>query len=246
LLSPLGLTWPFPCPDYSRYLDNPSSQHEVALKRVFRHLNGAIGHGLTFQACGSEPFVYGYSDADCAGDVETRKSTSGHAFFVAEGLVSWKSSFQSIVTLSSTEAEYAALAENLREAAWLQSLLAEIGLEQAKLKPLRIFEDSQPAIKLTINQASSNRTKQMDSLNLWVRRSGGTSSRSCASHNVTTMRPQRFESSASLVSNQGLHFGTSIDQSEGGGCVCTMSSLGLALTMAHLCIRQKNVCLSIA
>jgi hypothetical protein len=115
-----------------------------------------------------------------------------------------------------------------------------------KLKPLRIFEDSQPAIKLTINQASSNRTKQMDSLNLWVRRSGGTSSRSCASHNVTTMRPQRFESSASLVSNQGLHFGTSIDQSEGGGCVCTMSSLGLALTMAHLCIRQKNVCLSIA
>jgi hypothetical protein len=55
-----------------------------ALKRVFRYLNGTIGHGLTFQVCESEPYVYCYSDADWAGDVETRRSTSGHAF------LSWK------------------------------------------------------------------------------------------------------------------------------------------------------------
>jgi len=153
----------------SRYLDNPSSEHEIALKRVFRYLKGTIGHGLTFQACENEPFVYGYSDADWAGDVETRKSTSGYAFFVAGGLVSWKTRLQSIVTLSSTEAEYAALAETLREAAWLRSLLTEIGLDQARLKPLPVFEDNQSAIKLATNHANSNRTKHIDVRNHYCR-----------------------------------------------------------------------------
>ena len=153
----------------SRYLDNPSSQHEVALKRVFRYLNGTIGHGLTFQARESEPFVYGYSDADWAGDVETRKSTSGYAFFVAGGLVSWKTRLQSVVTLSSTEAEYAALAAALREAAWLRCLLTEIGIEQAKVRPLPIFEDNQSAIKLATNHANSNRTKHIDVRNHYCR-----------------------------------------------------------------------------
>ena len=153
----------------SRYLDNPSPQHEIALKRVFRYLNGTTGHGLTFQASENEPFVYGYSDADWAGDVETRKSTSGYAFFVAGALVSWRTRLQSIVTLSSTEAEYAALSETLREAAWLRSLLTEIGFDEAQLIPLPIFEDNQSAIKLATNHANSNRTKHIDVRNHFCR-----------------------------------------------------------------------------
>lgn len=67
------------------------------------------------------------------------------------------------------EAEYVALAETLREAAWLRGLLTEIGLEQAKLKPLRIFEDNQSTIKLATNHANSNRTKHIDVRNYYCR-----------------------------------------------------------------------------
>ena len=88
---------------------------------------------------------------------------------MAGALVSWKTRLQSSVTLSSTEAEYAALSETLREAAWLRSLLTEIGIEQTKLRPLPIFEDNQSAIKLAVNHANSNRTKHIDVHNHYCR-----------------------------------------------------------------------------
>ena len=49
----------------------------------------------------------GFADADWAGDVMTRKSTSGYVFQIGTSTISWKSKLRSIVALSSTEAEYA-------------------------------------------------------------------------------------------------------------------------------------------
>jgi hypothetical protein len=104
-----------------------------------------------------------------AGDAETRRSTSGYAFFVAGGLVSWTSRRQSIVTLSSTEAEYVALTETFREAAWLRGLLTELGFEKSSLEPLLVLEDNQSTIQLTTNHANSNRTKHVDVRNHYCR-----------------------------------------------------------------------------
>jgi hypothetical protein len=146
----------------SRHLENPGTQHEAAAKRVLRYLKGTLDLGLTFKHRLDEPIVFGYSDSDWAGDTETRKSTSGYAFFVAGGLVSWKSKRQSIVTLSSTEAEYVALTEALQEAAWLRGLLVELGFERSSLEPMPISEDNQSTINLSTNQANSNRTKHID------------------------------------------------------------------------------------
>jgi transposase InsO family protein len=153
----------------SRHLENPNKDHEAAAKRVLRYLNGTLDTGITFQCRSNEPMVFGYSDSDWAGDAETRRSTSGYAFFVAGGLVSWTSRRQSIVTLSSTEAEYVALTETFREAAWLRGLLTELGFEKSSLEPLLVLEDNQSTIQLTTNHANSNRTKHVDVRNHYCR-----------------------------------------------------------------------------
>jgi hypothetical protein len=75
----------------SRHLQNLSKEHEIAAKRVLRYLNGTQHYGLTFHYNLDEPIVFGYSDSDWVGDTNTRRSTSGYSFFVARGLVSWKS-----------------------------------------------------------------------------------------------------------------------------------------------------------
>ena len=74
----------------SQFMQNPSADHWAGVKRVLRYIKGTIDQGLTFTA--SEEFVlHGYSDADWAECVDSRKSTSGYVFFfgncISESLV---------------------------------------------------------------------------------------------------------------------------------------------------------------
>ncbi|KAG3067261.1 hypothetical protein PI125_g23675 [Phytophthora idaei] len=62
--------------------------------------------------------------------------------------VVWRSSFQKTVALSSTEAEYMALRDCMKEVVWMRLLLKDIGLEQGGTA---IYEDNQGAIALAKN-----------------------------------------------------------------------------------------------
>ena len=77
------------------------------MKRIIRYVNGTSDYGLwyskDFNAC-----LAGYSDANWAGSVDDRKSTSGGCFYLRNNLVSWMSKKQNSVSLSTTEAEYIA------------------------------------------------------------------------------------------------------------------------------------------
>lgn len=104
---------------------NPSMEHWQAAKRVLRYLRGTSDFAL--QLGGTDKLtLQGYSDADYAGDIASRRSTSGYAFFVGSALVSWRSKKQSIVALSTTEAEYIAAVAAGQEGVALRSLLAEL------------------------------------------------------------------------------------------------------------------------
>ena len=105
-------------------------------------------------------FLHGFADANWAGDVTTRKSTSGYVFQIDESTVSWKSKRQSIVALSSTEAEYVSLCGATQEAIWLQVLLDGMGFTQKNATT--IHEDNQGAITFAKNPAHHSRTKHID------------------------------------------------------------------------------------
>ena len=71
----------------------------------------------------------------------SRRSTSGYAFMMSGGCISWKSKKQRTVALSSTVAEYMALSEATQEAIWLKAFLCELG-EISSETAVKIFEDN--------------------------------------------------------------------------------------------------------
>ncbi|KAG2857507.1 hypothetical protein PC114_g28481 [Phytophthora cactorum] len=106
----------------SRFMENPQEEHWVAVKRIFRYLQGTKTHGICFKP-GDNIDFRGYSDADWAGDLADRKSTSGYTFMLMSAPVSWGSKKQSSVSLSTSEAEYIALSLAIQEGKWIHRLL---------------------------------------------------------------------------------------------------------------------------
>uniref|UniRef100_A0AAV1UD62 Reverse transcriptase Ty1/copia-type domain-containing protein n=1 Tax=Peronospora matthiolae TaxID=2874970 RepID=A0AAV1UD62_9STRA len=70
-----------------RFMKNPQEEHWVVVKRIFRYLQGTKMHGICYKPKAKIEFR-GYSDADWAGDLADRKSTSGYVFMLLGALVS--------------------------------------------------------------------------------------------------------------------------------------------------------------
>lgn len=143
----------------SRYLENPRIVHENAVKRIFKYLNGTINFGILYTGTDGMQLI-GYSDADHAGDVDSRRSTSGYIFKLGNGLVSWNSERQKSVAISTMEAEYMSASEAVRELVWLKRLLGELLME--KLDVPQFFMDNESAIKLIKNPEFHKRSKHIE------------------------------------------------------------------------------------
>jgi hypothetical protein len=87
----------------ARFQVAPKETHVQEVKRIFRYLKGTLDFGLWYPT-GKNFTLTTYTDADWAGSVDDRKSTSGGAFFLGNNLVSWLSKKQSSISLSTTEA----------------------------------------------------------------------------------------------------------------------------------------------
>ena len=146
----------------SRFMENPQQEHWVAVKRIFRYLQGTKSHGVCYQPSDKIDFR-GYSDADWAGDHADRKSTSGYVFMLLGAPISWGSKKQSSVSLSTSEAEYIALSLTIQEGKWIHRLLCEVLTAANEEGPeLIIFEDNQSCIKMTKNLVNHGRAKHID------------------------------------------------------------------------------------
>ena len=129
-----------------------------------RYLRGTSSWRLGF---GNEkPLLVGYTDADMAGDVDTRKSTSGFLITFAGGAVAWQSRLQKCVALSTTEAEFIAATKACKELLWMKRFLQELGFKQQKYI---VFCDSQSAIHLGKNSSFHARSKHIDVRYHWIR-----------------------------------------------------------------------------
>ena len=146
----------------ARFSAKPTNIHWSAVKRIFRYLNGTTNLGLLYKHQ-TDVGLYGYSDADYAGDRNDRKSTSGYVFLISGGAISWKSKKQSCVALSTAEAEYMALASTIQEAIWLRQLLSNLHQNKPNTsEATTIFEDNQSAIWMARNQQCHGQSKHID------------------------------------------------------------------------------------
>ena len=143
----------------SKYSSEPTEGHLTAVKRILRYVKGTADLAITYKRSEDTP-LFGYSDADWAGDLDDRHSTTGNMFQMAGGPISWLSKKQAMVTLSTAEAEYVALSTAAQEAVWLRQLLKDfkVPLEQ----PTLIKEDNQGAMAIARNPVSHGRTKHID------------------------------------------------------------------------------------
>ena len=144
-----------------RFCSSPTKEHWTAVKRILRYLKGTPNYGLMYsRSVDRDHTLIGYSDADWAGDVNDRKSTSGYLFMMSGAAVSWKSQKQMCVALSTAEAEYVALAAAAQEATWLRKLMEN--LHNSQVEPITIYEDNQSAICIARNPHCHNKTKHVD------------------------------------------------------------------------------------
>ena len=105
----------------SKFMSDPRHSHMVAAKRILRYLRGTLNMGILFphQDEKVRPHLVAYSDSDWCGDVLDRRSTMGYIFMIAGVPISWSSKKQSVVALSTCEAEYIAACSTTCQASWL-------------------------------------------------------------------------------------------------------------------------------
>ncbi|CAN6723360.1 unnamed protein product [Malus baccata var. baccata] len=111
-----------------QFMHQPLESHFTAVKCILRYLKGSMDLGLCFTP--GSLHLQAYIDADWAGDPNDRRSTTGFVVFIGSNPISWSSKKQHIVSRSSTEAEYRAMATTTAEVVWIQQLLQDFHLPQ--------------------------------------------------------------------------------------------------------------------
>jgi transposase InsO family protein len=142
----------------SRFMSNPGMKHWQALRRVLSYLKLTRDMSLHYSAKHTAN-LFGYSDSDFAGCLDSRKSVSGYVFLWKGAAITWKSQKQPTIASSSCHAEYIALAESGREAVWLQSFMKSVGIGTTTTQ---IFGDNDGAMASAKDPMFHSRMKHID------------------------------------------------------------------------------------
>jgi hypothetical protein len=128
----------------SRYQSNPGLAHWRAIKRILRYLRGTIDHALCYH--GGDLRLICYNDANWASDKDERKSTSGYAFILGGGVVSWCNKKQSCIALFTMKSKYMACSAAVQEAVWLRRFLQRLGVIAHAENVVLLYSDSRSAL----------------------------------------------------------------------------------------------------
>ncbi|KAH6595437.1 hypothetical protein BASA50_005849 [Batrachochytrium salamandrivorans] len=143
----------------SKYLYYPTDTHWSAVKRILRSIKYFLNHPLTFS--NNVIYLTGYYNVDWGGNLYSRRNTSGYVFFLGNSCISWRSSKQTVVALSTAKAKYVSATTATQELLFLKTFLTEIGYPINKTTTL--YSDSQSAISNTKNiQLRHASNKHMD------------------------------------------------------------------------------------
>lgn len=139
-------------------------KHWKAAKRVLRYLKGTSNYGLKHTKTGEKLLIM--VDADWGGNLIDRRSFTGYTFIFAGAPIIWEAKKQKTVALSSTEAEYMAMAEAAREFKHISSFMNELKID---CKNITMQNDSQSAQKAIYNNTTQSRSKHIDVRHHFIR-----------------------------------------------------------------------------
>ncbi|KAL0410471.1 UNVERIFIED_CONTAM: Retrovirus-related Pol polyprotein from transposon TNT 1-94 [Sesamum latifolium] len=151
-----------------RYQSNPGIEHWKTAKKVMCYLQGTKDLQLIYKQTENLE-VIGYSDSYFAGCLDTRKSTSGYIFLLANGAISWKSTKQTITASSTMGAEFVACYEATSQALWLRHFITGLKIVDSIFRPIQIFCDNSTAVFFSKNNKSGSHNKHIDIKFLVVR-----------------------------------------------------------------------------
>jgi hypothetical protein len=154
----------------SRYMTKATQTHMRASKKVLKYMRGTSEYGLRYDNNNNRDdraTVSAYCDSDWAGDKEDRRSTTGYCTFMNGNLINWNTRKQQTVALSSAEAELMAVTEAVKEMMWLKEMLKE--MKWSVTLPSIIYSDNQPAVHMTHNDVSQDRSKHIATRHFFVR-----------------------------------------------------------------------------
>lgn len=138
------------------------------MKRIYRYIGATQDWGLLYSRKADKALtLVAFSDADWAGDSDSRRSVSSYVTILARAAIGWSSKLQTTIALSSTEAEFKSMTEACKEIAWTVGALAELGFPQQL--PVTLFCDNQSAIALTMNPRFHARSKHIEVQHHYVR-----------------------------------------------------------------------------
>ena len=162
----------------SRFMEDPREDHWMVVKSLLRYVKGSLDQAIIFCKRGGkgglrlmvlseapskteegELELTVFSDADMAGDIDGRWSTSGVLIFLGAAPIAWQSLKQKIMVLLTCEAEYVTAAMTTCQAIWLRRLLGELTGKEAH--PRALMVDNQPAITLTKNPVLHDRSTRI-------------------------------------------------------------------------------------
>ncbi len=154
----------------ARYTTEPYKYHLVAARHVLRYLKGCIDLKLIFGSNNSpDPSQYNltiFTDSDWAQERVDRKSVGGWILLLDGRPIAWQSKKQNTIALSSTEAEYYALGESVREALYIRQWFYHY---VGRLLPVHIKCDNQGALLIADHSTNHGRTKHIDIQHYFVR-----------------------------------------------------------------------------
>ena len=132
----------------------------MAVKAILKYLRRTKDLVLTYG--GGDLQLTSFTDSDFQSDVDDRKSISGFVFTCNGGVVSWKSSKQSITVDSTTEAKYIATSDAAKEAIWIWKFITELGIVPSIELVLPLFYYNNRAIALAKELRSHQKSKHIE------------------------------------------------------------------------------------
>ena len=154
--------------ELSKYVQFPDKLHMTDADHVLRYLHGRYEKGILFsRGIKHANLLWGWVDADWAGDTDTRRSHTGFVLMFNDGPISWKSRRQDSVALSTSEAEYMTASEGGKKVVYIRVILQDFGFPQKG--PTNPHEDNLASVVMSTNPVRRKYSRHIDIRRHYVR-----------------------------------------------------------------------------